>query len=267
MTLQEKASKERSRLRSECETLEHLISALPDGRLRTQKSGKYTKWFRVLAGRREYIHKKNRDLAEDLAYKSFLEWHLRRKEAELNAVERFLSRLPEPGSTPKANHLSPAFNELIESGIRRRRFDSGISLKEDLDLWQNASFEKNTNYPERLNIRASSRLMVRSKSEAFIANALALNGVPFRYEAAFKTQGITLYPDFTIRHPDTGECYLWEHCGLIEKPSYQQQISWKLGHYVDAGFVPGENLIMTFETDERPISPCFIDALVHLYFV
>jgi len=319
MTLHEKALKERTRLSAEIRSLEKQLASLPEGRLSTQQSNGYVKWFQVSDGHRKYIPKNEKTLAEDLAWKAYLNRSLRLRSAELAAVETYLSKMPSPGNIPGTNDLSPVFLELMESGLRRHAgrgsgggaaargtlvggtIDSAspgaaacgtlvggtvdsaspgaaargtslgaspaLSLREELERWQNAPYQKSTNHPENLTIRANSHLLVRSKSEAFIVAVLTRHGIPFRYEAAFTLPDVTLFPDFTIRHPDSGEYYLWEHCGLIDKPYYQQQTLWKLSHYVSAGFIPGENLIRTFETDSRPLSPDRIEALVNMYFL
>ncbi|MFQ8777759.1 MAG: hypothetical protein ACLR78_10425 [Roseburia sp.] len=61
---------------------------------------------------------------------------------------------------------------------------------------------------------------MRSKSEAMIAMLLHLNAIPYRYECALSLGGVTLFPDFTIRHPVTGVLYYWEHFGLMDDPAY-----------------------------------------------
>jgi len=61
----------------------------------------------------------------------------------------------------------------------------------------------------------------RYKSEVFIDMALFTNNIPFRYECALELGHSTLYPDFTIRHPKTGEICYWEHFGLMDDPSYR----------------------------------------------
>ena len=59
---------------------------------------------------------------------------------------------------------------------------------------------------------------MRSKSEAMIAMSLYVQKIPYRYECELKLGSITLFPDFTIRHPETGEIFYWEHFGMMDKP-------------------------------------------------
>ena len=52
---------------------------------------------------------------------------------------------------------------------------------------------------------------VRSKSELLIADALFYHGIRYEYEKELILSGRTIYPDFTIRHPQTGKIFYWEH--------------------------------------------------------
>ena len=92
--------------------------------------------------------------------------------------------------------------------------------KKELLKWMNSPYEHNTKYPEQLTLKTISGHTVRSKSEALIDMALHVNKIPFRYECALPLSDIVLYPDFTIRHPQTGNFYYWEHFGLMDDLNY-----------------------------------------------
>lgn len=62
-------------------------------------------------------------------------------------------------------------------------------------------------HPENLKNKIGKNEFVRSKSEAIIGKVLRMNYIPFRYECPIILNGVTIYPDFTIRHPKTGETY------------------------------------------------------------
>ena len=89
-------------------------------------------------------------------------------------------------------------------------------IEKELAEWQSASYEKNPNHPENLKIQSISGNWVRSKSEALIDMILYVNKIPFRYECGLQLGSRLMYPDFTIRHPKTGEFYYWEHFGLMD---------------------------------------------------
>jgi len=57
---------------------------------------------------------------------------------------------------------------------------------------------------------------------------LYADNIPFRYECALQLDNITIYPDFTIRHPQTGETIYWEHFGRMDKDDYSKNAFSKL---------------------------------------
>ena len=109
--------------------------------------------------------------------------------------------------------------------------------------------------------------MVRSKSEAMIAHFLYINKIPFQYEAALSLNQLTIYPDFTIRHPFTGEMYYWEHFGLMDDLSYCQKTALKLQTYLSNGIIPSIHLITTFETSSNPLTTEIIQRTIEQYFL
>ena len=127
-------------------------------------------------------------------------------------------------------------------------------------------YVKNLKHPEHLVHKVSKDEFVRSKSEAMIAKLLKQNRIPYRYECQLILDDIELYPDFTIRHPRTGEVYIWEHFGLLNKPEYVKNMHSKMQIFTANNFLPGINLITTYETKENPLSYEMVEMLVNYYF-
>ena len=125
-------------------------------------------------------------------------------------------------------------------------------VSEELKNWQQSEFQTNPDHPERRNIPAAGGIMVRSKSEAFIAFALSEHSIPFRYECALDIGFRTLYPDFTIMYPCPGQRKIWEHFGMMDDPEYVHKTANKLRTYIENGFIPDKTLFMTFESLSDP---------------
>ncbi len=88
-------------------------------------------------------------------------------------------------------------------------------------------------------------ILVRSKSEVIIANALWHYGIPFHYEEKFHTfDGDYFFPDFTIHLPD-GSIIIWEHLGLLNKMQYCEKTAKKLYYLQLSHYTIGKNLILT----------------------
>ena len=140
-------------------------------------------------------------------------------------------------------------------------------LSEDLYEWMNSAYETNLNYPEHLVHKSTSGHLLRSKTEAIIDMFLYQNQIPFRYECALHLGETTLFPDFTIRHPKSGDLYYWEHFGLMDNPSYVQNTYSKLQLYTTYGIIPTIQLITTYETKDHPIDVDTISKIISHYFL
>ena len=118
--------------------------------------------------------------------------------------------------------------------------------------------------------------MVRSKSELLIANELSRRGIPYHYEeeitlAASNTvnyaesaaaSGFTYHPDFVVLNPRTGKKYIWEHFGRMGDPSYAIDKVGRIRRYIQNGYIPGINLITTFEAESQPLTTDVINAMI-----
>lgn len=129
-----------------------------------------------------------------------------------------------------------------------------------------APFERNPKHPEALIHKGISGNILRSKSEAIIDTFLHTNQLPYRYECKLVLGQETLYPDFTIRHPKTGEIYYWEHFGKMDDPSYYRKVFPKLRLYTSHNIIPSINLITTFETQDNPLTVDVIEKIIQHYF-
>ena len=107
--------------------------------------------------------------------------------------------------------------------------------------------------------------MVRSKSEAMIDMILYTHKLPYRYECALSLGDITLYPDFTLRHPRNGTTLYWEHFGQMDNPVYAQKSYSKLQLYTSHGIIPSIHLITTYETKMTPLTAAIIEKTVSFY--
>lgn len=90
-------------------------------------------------------------------------------------------------------------------------------------------------------------IMVRSKSEALLVNALWHYNIPFFYEERFPwndSRGKPIYSDITIPLPQ-GELMIWEHFGMLDSESYCEDNMYRLNCYHMHGYSIGKNLIIT----------------------
>ena len=107
---------------------------------------------------------------------------------------------------------------------------------------------------------------VRSKSEVMIANALFRAGIDYRYEAPLLLGSQLVYPDFTILRMADRKTLFWEHAGLIDDADYRNDLLAKIVTYEENGYFPGEDLILTAETQKRPFNLRNVQRVVNHYF-
>lgn len=259
-TIYERIKQERKRLQKQIDDLQKQISFLPEGKLICSRNGTHFKWYISDGHQKTYIPKTNQFLAEQLAAKKYLSLSLEDLSHEARALDFYLNH--HSSHHGKAENLltdTPEFSKLLSNYF--------TPLSQELSTWMTSEYERNTNYPEQLIHRTVSGNLVRSKSEAMIDLFLHTNNIPFRYECALRLGDVTLYPDFTIRHPETGEFYYWEHFGLMDDPSYYKNAYSKLQLYTSHGIVPSIKLITTYETKDVPLSSEVIEKIVEHYFL
>lgn len=259
ITLYEQMLDESRRLEKEISSLQAQLKQCPDGQLICVHNQNYVKWFHSDGHSHTYIPKKKRSYAEQLASKKYLTALLHDYVNEKQAIDFYLrhhNKISKAGELLKSTSL---FRDLLTSHFQPH--------STELSEWMRAPFPKNPKYPEQLLHQTPSGNLVRSKSEVLIDMSLYLQKIPFRYECALTLDGITLYPDFTIRHPHTGEYFYWEHFGLMDDATYSRNVCSKLQLYSLNGIVPGIRLITTYETQDHPLNIDMINKLIEFYFL
>lgn len=236
------------------------LKTLPEGNIFCTRNGNKYKWYHSDGKNQKYIPRKDRAYAEQLAVRKYLTYQMQDLQSEKKAVDFYLRH--------HQNKESQAEQMLLqESGYQELLAPHFKILSRELEEWAAASYDSNAGYTEHLNIKASSGKMVRSKSEAMIDMILHINKVPFRYECALNLGDVVIYPDFTIRHPKTGETFYWEHFGMMDDPEYRHKTGSKLRFYISNGIIPTIQLITTYETLDKPLGTETIERIVKDYFL
>lgn len=255
----EKMLEESARIEKEICLLNEKLKKYPDGKLICARDKNQYQWYQSDGHQKTYIPRKNRDLAEKLAVKKYLLCRLEDLENEKRAIGFYLRH--HKADVGKADKLLAAmpYQKLLTPYFK--------NISEELQIWMNSSCEKNSKYPEQLIHKSSSGHLVRSKSEALIDMLLYIKKIPFRYECALQLGETIVYPDFTIRHPKTGEIYYWEHFGMMDNPSYAKSAFWKIEQYNTNGIIPSMRLITTYETKDCPLNSALVEILIAFYFL
>lgn len=261
MNLYAQALLEISILQEEIQNDENLIRELPAGHLVTKRNGANYKWFNrtSVPGRAKpdmiYIPKKDFRLASGLATKQYLEMKIADLRKEIKALEQYVSLHEAIGPTAEENVAANVpLRELV---------DKLVLTPEDGRKWMLAEYERAPSHSGELKFRTLAGYMVRSKSEMIIANMLFERGIPFRYEMVQRLNGIITYPDFTILDLPRKKILYWEHFGMMDEETYRKRIPSKIMEYLQCGVIPGDNLIMSFESAQSPLDSNKVLTLIN----
>lgn len=255
----EKLSQRKELIETQIMNMKREMKKLPVGTLRCERNGRYVKWFYHHDGIVEYIPKKNKNLAEQLAIRKYKEMRICEMQTELNAIDAFFKI---------RNKTSVDSSQLLNDDSCYKSLLTPYFMTQDevVKKWVNEPYEKNTLHPENLIHKSVAGIMVRSKSEALIVSALYQNNIPFRYECPLHLGVYTIYPDFTILHPKTKKIYYYEHFGMMDNQEYIRATNKKMQIYFENGINPSNNLIMTFESSSNPLDYEVVDEIIRFYF-
>ena len=205
-----------------------------------------------------YIPKNKEDLAYNLARKRYYE-HLDSilKNNQL-AMTRFIKEYVEDSLHAAYEKLGPATKALLGQ----------LDLTEDEDdaAWAASPFEGNP-FPIERKFHTLDGRIVRSKSEMDIADRLLHHHVANRYEDLMWVNGKMYYPDFKCRNVRTHQEIPWEHLGAMDDDDYCAVNLPKLANYMRDGYIPGRNMIVTFETFQCPLDNRVIDNMIEHYLL
>lgn len=226
------------------------IKRSPEGNIKIHtKNGQ--KYYCLSDGQREtYISKKKSDFIYVIAQRNYYEKVKKIRENNVKALTRFNER------------YIPQAEQLVYAGLPEERRKLIKPYDPDtLRMIEKIESEKfdTALYPDGCRYETDKGDKVRSKSEVIIANLL--NGysdvLMYQYEKPLYLENagteVVVHPDFTVYNLITGKIIYWEHAGLIDDAGYSSDFVRKYNLYLANGFIPCDNLMITFECQETPL--------------
>ena len=250
---------EYNRISTQVTSLEKAIAALPEGSLEWRKKGGSYKYYQCVNGKKMFISKKNTQLLEALAKKKYLQKMLMDAKSEKNAIGKYLTNHKEISQASEFIMNHPNLDEILSPLF--------VPYDEKLQAWANEEYPSTAEHPEALIHPGPFGKMYRSKSEVSIASELFTKRIPHRYECDQIINGITYHPDFTIRHPKTGQFIYWEHFGGMDQERYIYRSITKLKDYESIGIFPDRNLIVTYESRQFPFESWMAQEIINRWFM
>lgn len=258
MRLEEQLKERRERLESVLEETLESIKTAPEGRLRVSVNGDYARFYRLTSkGDRsgKYISAKNHDLITQLAQKDYDVKVSEKIKNELNVLDMYDDAFSKG-----------TFEDVFDSlNDQRKKLVIPRELPDDeyVQQWLAYDYEKMGFRVGEPIYETDIGIKVRSKSEVLISNKLNKEKIPQLYEVPLKLEGYgTVRPDFKILNVRTRKEFIWEHFGMLEDREYLLKCLRKIEAYIANGYIPGVNLIITFESEHHPLNLRTVDRII-----
>ena len=253
-------------LEKEIAILKNRLSNSPQGTLftRRQSDGTYKYYHRITISngnyKEFYISKQNHEEALQLANKMVNEKRLEDYQKENKLLQKELDFQEKESEENAFLRKHPGIAALFR--------DQEYLAKDPGSQWKNAPYNRNQNYPEDLKYSTIvPNLLVRSKSESTIVNALEHYKVPYHYDEILSFDGETVAIDFVCLNARTGLVYYWDHRGMLDDPRYIGKTLYCENLFLKNGIIPWVNLIVTIETQKHPLDIQWVNTIIEYYLI
>lgn len=239
-------------------SIEEKLLYIPKGEFYVARNGKYVRW-RTGGGRG--VSKKKRTYACKLCARKYYEALV----GYLKKLKR-ASKAYEFAEKSQANLILNEMHADIEyASLLKEYFQD--SFDSACLNWDKRKYDSNLLFIEDKKVHTLSGVMVRSKSEMIIADALTRHNIPFRYECPLELNGFKFYPDFTILVPKNHKEIIWEHFGLMDDKKYRAGVWHKLDELAECGYIMGYDFIYTMESGNHPLDTFAVEDMIQRYLL
>lgn len=245
-----------TKLKERNKYVEQQLKRCPNGHLSFESLGKTNVLVQELnANGKRHRHRlaDDSDLAIALLRKTALQDEYKAVSNDIKLLSKLINNLYDYSSTKEIQYLMNRYPNINQS-LFQHIFDS-----DDSTGWASEPYEKSEYKLENQKQINSHGLKVRSKSEVLITEKYYEYNIKFRYEQVFHVGKIDLIPDFTIRRDD-GKIFIWEHEGLTNVKEYLDWQMRKHQLYASIGFVPWDNLIVTYDNADGIIDLRIVES-------
>lgn len=240
--------------------LQRELYRLPVGELICTDSGGYRRYMQRMpaTGNRKKEHrygiKKKPEILSGLVRKEYIEAALSVIDQDIRAVELAAKRYKPIDENSIMASFVEEYPELTNEIYGNRM---------DVEAWKNA-FSRIENYhPENLKSTYIDGTGSRSKNELYIASRLDHHGIIYRWDCPTGIPGLYRVPDFTCLRKRDHKIIYWEHMGMMYDLESRIDNKRKLEEYEDAGIVPWDNLILTYDTPNGGLRADLIEASIY----
>ena len=276
-----------------CEILDCHMQKEGDTLYIRKRNGKPALFWRKEDGTQVYLRHTDERLIKELCsryYEKRVRYAAIKEKRQIDRCIAILEQDPEISDVDKAVEKMPA--AVKDNAVLSELTSEGYARK-----WQNRNnlvkkgrTHKKDDYHKYKTLRGE---YVGSKSEVIIADRLFAKGIPYHYEVAFTPEATidtsrpvidefgrvvgyevigfspdsfdTLHPDFYVLNKRTRKAYFWEHLGKMDDPEYCRKNLNRFMRILDAGYVIGEDILVTHEDSRNPLKIESIDRIIEKY--
>ena len=207
-----------------------------------------------------YIPKDQMEKIKALAQKQYDQSILDSAVKERELLKKYLHKLPALPFEEIYGNMPEARQKLVVPVIET---DEVFVQRWKEQPYPNISTRKE--HPVILNDQG---MKLDSKAELAIANQFEKRGIPYLTQFPVYLQGYGwVYADFKLLNVRLREEYYWEHLGMLDSPAYRKNCLPKLNRYILNGYLPGSNLILSWESEEARLDMRVIDMLIDSYLL
>ena len=245
--------------------IENSLAKAPEGKIHIVKSpGRIQYYLRKRPDDKSGQYMPKSDIARIRRYlqKSYDEKVLKLLKQEASKLEKYLKY-----SYQYSKQIPRVYSDNY-SEVKALIEPIDISDEDYADMWREKTYEIKKigdNVPCYETIRKE---RVRSKSELNIANTLERYGIPYKYECPLTlSNGMTIYPDFTVLNVRRRKVLYWEHRGMMDDREYARNSVMRIKTYAKEGIYVGKDLIITEETTSSPLGTNEIEGMIKAFLL
>ena len=202
-----------------------------------------------------YLKKEDLDVMAGIKRKRFIGKSIPKIRKALKILEQLSEKYYPYDPSEIINNLSGIYSNIPITEFNRER--NGASLE-----WLGLKEVQNDFFTENLRHITASGRIVRSKSEAIIADLLDSNNISYKYEVEIDVGNKKYFPDFAVFRKNDNTIIYWEHFGLMCNEDYANAMLNKINDYHSAGIILWDNLIMTADSLEGSIDAKRINNMI-----
>ena len=235
------------------------LESAPEGRLRISCDKNKPRYYQYMSEDNEtYIPKAEMELARLLAQKNYNESVVKKAETRLKQIKKITKNY----SDDEIEKIYTSMNK------ERQALVTPVESTWDqlLKTWYEEEYQGKEFKEGTPLILTEKGERVRSKSEKILADYFYRKNILYKYEKPLHLKGYgTVYPDFTFLSRKTYREIYWEHEGMMDKQDYARAAVRKIESYQINHIYPGEQLIMTFETEQSLLNSRLMERLTEKY--